>query len=161
MSWTLVRVDDRLIHGQVVIAWGGRFAPSRIWVVDDASAANPWERELLASGAPGIEVTVCGVAEAAAGFEAERARPGAAFLVVRDLAAALALREAGAVFPVLNLGGLHHAPGKTKLNEYVYLGDADRAAARRLLALGVRIEVQDVPASPARPLAELDPSVSA
>ena len=44
MSWLLHRVDDRLIHGQVVIAWGGRMRPRRIWVVDDASAADAWER---------------------------------------------------------------------------------------------------------------------
>ncbi len=156
-----MRVDDRLIHGQVVIAWGGRLSPQRLRVVDDAAAANAWERELLASGAPGVEVTVCGVAEAAAGFAAEAARPGGAFLLVRDLATALALRRAGAVFPVLNLGGLHYAPGKTKVNEYVYLDEADRAAARELLALGVRLEAQDVPATPARPLLELDPTVGA
>src|SRR6185436_7703367 len=47
MSWILVRVDDRLIHGQVVIAWGGRMHPARIWVADDAIAASDWERELL------------------------------------------------------------------------------------------------------------------
>ena len=42
MSWVLHRVDDRLIHGQVVIAWGHRLHPRRIWVVDDASAGNEW-----------------------------------------------------------------------------------------------------------------------
>ncbi|MFI5370462.1 MAG: PTS system mannose/fructose/N-acetylgalactosamine-transporter subunit IIB [Candidatus Eisenbacteria bacterium] len=160
MSWTLVRVDDRLLHGQVVIAWGARLAPRRIWVVDDASAGNPWERELIASGAPGVEVRVATVAETASAWASEAAAEGGAFLLVRDLATALALREAGAAFPLLNLGGLHYAPGKSKVNEYVFLDDRDRESARRLMAAGVRLEVQDVPATRAVTLAELDPSVA-
>lgn len=161
MSWALVRVDDRLIHGQVVIAWGARLAPQRIWVVDDASAANAWERDLLATGAPGVDVRVVTVTEAAAGFAGEAGAAGGAFLIVRDLRTAWALREAGARFPVLNLGGLHYAPGKTKVNEYVYLDEDDRALARCLLAAGVRLEVQDVPATRAMTLTELDPRVAA
>jgi mannose/fructose/N-acetylgalactosamine-specific phosphotransferase system component IIB len=161
VSWALVRVDDRLIHGQVVIAWGARLAPQRIWVVDDASAANSWERDLLASGAPGVDVRVVTVAEAASGFAAEASAPGSAFLIVRDLRTAWALREAGAALTVLNLGGLHYAPGKAKVNEYVYLDDDDRAIARRLLAAGVRLEVQDVPATRVMTLTELDPRVAA
>jgi mannose/fructose/N-acetylgalactosamine-specific phosphotransferase system component IIB len=161
VSWALVRVDDRLIHGQVVIAWGARLAPQRIWVVDDASAANAWERDLLATGAPGVDVRVVTVIDAAAGFAAEAGAAGGAFLIVRDLRTAWALREAGAHFPVLNLGGLHYAPGKTKVNEYVYLDDDDRGFARCLLAAGVRLEVQDVPATRVMTLTELDPRMAA
>ena len=160
MSWALHRVDDRLIHGQVVIAWGHRLRPRRIWAVDDASAASDWEREQLRSAAPEVDVHVVGVSEAAAAHAAEAAADGAAFLLVRDLATALALVEAGADVPAFNIGGLHYAPGKTKVHEYVYLDDADRTAARALLARGVRLDVQDVPASRAQPLAALDPSLA-
>ena len=51
--------------------------PARIWVVDDASAANDWERELLESAAPDVKVRVLTVAQAAAEHGARRARrPG-------------------------------------------------------------------------------------
>ena len=80
---------------------------------------------------------------------------------MRDLATALAVVEAGAAVPSFNLGGIHYAPGRVKLNEYLYLGEADRAAARRLLARGVALEAQDVPASRAQPLGELDPQLTA
>ena len=40
MSWVLHRVDDRLIHGQVLIAWGERMRPARIWIADDAAASD-------------------------------------------------------------------------------------------------------------------------
>jgi mannose/fructose/N-acetylgalactosamine-specific phosphotransferase system component IIB len=162
MSWTLHRVDDRLIHGQVVVAWGGRLRPARIWVVDDASASDPWERELLATVAPpGIEVRVVTVAEAAADYAAEAAAPGGAFLLVRDLKTALALVEAGATIPGFTLGGLHYAPGRDKVNEYIYLGAEDRRAARALMTRGVALLVQDVPATRAQALAVLDPAAAA
>jgi len=161
MSWILHRVDDRLIHGQVVLAWGQRLRPARIVVVDDASAADAWERDLLESSAPDAKVSVRTVLEAAAEYAGEAAAPGGAFMLVRDLATALAVVEAGAAVPSFNLGGIHYAPGRVKLNEYLYLGEADRAAARRLLARGVALEAQDVPASRAQPLGELDPQLTA
>ncbi len=157
MSWVLQRVDDRLIHGQVLVAWGQRLHPRRIWVVDDATAANAWEKDLLASAAPGAEVHVVTVAEMAAAWALESAAPGGAFLLVRDLKTALALVEAGAAVDRFNLGGLHYAPGKTKVNEYIYLDADDRSRARTLLARGVRLEVQDVPAARVDSLVTLDP----
>jgi mannose/fructose/N-acetylgalactosamine-specific phosphotransferase system component IIB len=160
VTWVLQRVDDRLIHGQVVVAWGGRLRPRRIWVVDDASAANAWERELLGSAVPGVEVRVVTVAEAAAGYAGEAAAEGAAFLILRSLDTALALLESGAEVRALNLGGLHYAPGRSKVNEYIYLDEADRDRARQLHARGVRLEVQDVPASRPQPLAALDPETA-
>src|SRR5204863_6585941 len=96
MSWALHRVDDRLIHGQVVVAWGGHLHPRRIWVVDDATAANDWERKLLATAAPEVEVRVLTVAEAAAEYGQEASAEGASILLVRSLAAAAELLEAGA-----------------------------------------------------------------
>jgi PTS system mannose-specific IIB component/fructoselysine and glucoselysine-specific PTS system IIB component len=160
MTWLLHRVDDRLIHGQVVVAWGARLRPRRIWVVDDASAGSPWERDLLASAAPGVEVRVVTVAEAVAGHAAEGAAEGGAFLLVRDLKTGLALVEAGIAIRSLNLGGIHYAPGRSKVNEYIYLDPEDRERARSLMARGVDLQVQDVPAARPQALAALDPEIA-
>lgn len=158
MSWLLQRVDDRLIHGQVLVAWGERLRPERIWVADEAVAASAWERELLADAAPGAEVRIVTVAEMAAAWAGEAAASGGAFLLMRSLETALALVEAGAPIARLNLGGLHYAPGKSKVNEYIYLDESDRAHARTLLGRGVVLEVQDVPGARAEPLTALDPA---
>ncbi len=160
MSWVLHRIDDRLIHGQVLVAWGSRLDPARIWVVDDGVAASEWERELFRDAAPGIEVRVASVAEAAAAHAGEAGARGAAFLLVRDMATARRLVEAGAVVREWNVGGLHYAPGKDKVNDYVYLDVADRADARTLLLAGVSLVVQDVPASRPEPLVTLDPALA-
>lgn len=160
MSWVLHRVDDRLIHGQVLVAWGLRYDPARIWLADDDVAGSAWERQVYEDAAPGIAVKVVTVAEAAAAWAGEAVAHGGAFLLVRDLGTALRLVEAGATVAVWNVGGLHYAPGKDKLNEFVYLDDRDRAAARALLARGVALEAQDVPATRPQPLVALEPSLA-
>jgi len=160
MSWALHRVDDRLIHGQVVVAWGRHLHPQRIWVVDDATAANDWEKQLLATAAPGVEVRVLTVAEAATEYGQEALAEGVSILLVRSLASAAELLEAGAAIPALNLGGIHYAPGRTKVNDYIYLSADDRAHARHLIARGVRLTVQDVPAARAVSLSELEPELA-
>jgi len=155
VSWALIRVDDRLVHGQVVVAWGGRLHPRRIVIADDPAAGSAWERDLLTTGAPGVEISVVTLAEAAALYAGEAAAEGAAFLVVRDLAGALELVRRGVRPDRINLGGLHYAAGKEKVNDYLYLDDADRAAVRELRAAGVALEVQDVPSTRPVKLAEL------
>ena len=160
MSWVLHRIDDRLIHGQVLVAWGARLDPARIWVVDDGVAASDWERDLFRDAAPGIDVRIASVAEAAAAHAAEIDARGAAFLLVRDLATARRLVEAGAKLAEWNVGGLHYAPGKDRVNDYVYLDADDRADARALLLAGVGLVAQDVPASRPETLVALDPALA-
>ena len=160
MSWALHRIDDRLIHGQVLVAWGARLDPARIWVVDDGVAASEWERDLFREAAPGIDVRVASVAEAAAAHAGETEAPRAAFLLVRDLDTARRLADAGARVAEWNVGGLHYAPGKEKVNDYVYLDERDRASAKALMAGGARLIVQDVPASRPLPLGALDPALA-
>lgn len=160
MSWVLHRVDDRLIHGQVAVTWSHHLHPGRVWVVDDACAHSEWEADLLRTCAPDLEVRVVDVHEAARIYAEEASAQGRAFLLVRSLQAALALVEAGAPIPRFNVGGLHYAAGKDKVNEYVYLDENDRRAARALLERGVQLDVQDVPAARPESLTALDPGVT-
>lgn len=159
MSWVLHRIDDRLIHGQVVVTWSQHLTPGRVYVVDDACASNPWERDLLSACAPDLEVRVVGLGEIAAAYTEEAGSDGRAFLLVRSLQVALAVVERGVAITSFNVGGLHYAAGKDKINEYVYLDEDDRRAARALLERGVQLIVQDVPAARPVALADLDPQV--
>ena len=52
MPIVLCRVDDRLVHGQVVIGWGRPLDLHRIVLVDDEVRASPWEQELYRMAAP-------------------------------------------------------------------------------------------------------------
>jgi N-acetylgalactosamine PTS system EIIB component len=143
----LTRVDDRLVHGQVVLAWGPRVGAARILVADDHAAETAWEKDLLAASAGDLGVEVFPAAETAEHVNAERSRPEAAILLFRSPKAAWTAVESGAAFDEINLGGLHYGEGKERVLDYVYLDGEDRAALSALLARGVRLVAQDVPSS--------------
>ena len=151
MSLVLVRVDDRLIHGQVLLAWGPRLSPERYVVVDDGLANDPFERSLVAASAGEIPVEALPAATAAERLAILSQVAAPCVVLVRGLpeAAALAraLLERDVPLPSINLGGLHYAPGKTREHDLVYLDRADRAALATLADLGVRVVVQDVPST--------------
>jgi mannose/fructose/N-acetylgalactosamine-specific phosphotransferase system component IIB len=154
VSLALARVDDRLVHGQVVLAWAGTLKASRLLVADDSAASAAWERQLMQVSAGDLEVQVFPVAETAERLAAESQRSGAAILLFRSPAAALAAVEAGATLDELNLGGLHHAPGREPVLDYLYLNQDDREALLRLSERGVRLSARDLPSSRALPAVE-------
>ena len=52
MPIELHRIDDRLIHGQVVVGWGQPLELRFLVLVDDEVAASEWEQELYRMGVP-------------------------------------------------------------------------------------------------------------
>ncbi len=148
----LLRVDDRLIHGQVVLGWGTALRPDRIVLADDAVASNEWERGLYAQGWPEMRITIVPVAEAArqlAGgvFEGERI-----ILLVRNPRNVIALMDLGLPVTAVNVGGLHFREGREKLAEGVYVDAEERAALRELVKRGVALDGRAVAGSPAATL---------
>lgn len=158
MSVVLVRVDDRLIHGQVSIGWAAHLKPTLILVLDDEVAGEAWENELICSACPdSMRAEVTTVAEGARRLAADAAEGGAARLLVllRGTADARRLVEAGYVPAELNIGGLHHHPGSRSVLPYVYVDAGEEADLRALAARGVRLSAQDLPGNRAYDLLPL------
>ena len=155
MTLLLNRIDDRLIHGQVVVGWGQPLNVAFIVLVDDAVASSDWEQELYRMGVPPeMEVRFHSAKSAAPLLDGYRLelRPG--ILVTGDIATMRALVEHGGVRDV-NIGGIHHKAGRTQHLRYVFLTPEEEAAVRDLSALGAVVTAQDVPAARAVPLEEL------
>ena len=137
------RIDDRLLHGQVVENWIEALRPRRVLVANDAAAADPILPELYrAALPPGVTIELQPLAAAAAAI---RAASEPLLVLVGSPADALALVEDGVELERMVVGGLHHGPGREKLLEFVYIGAADRAALRALQARGIALLAQDVP----------------
>ncbi len=151
MSLALLRVDDRLIHGQVLLGWGPALSPDRFAVVDDGMAKDPFQAALLVATTGGTPVDVLSEAEVPTRLVALSAAHDSVLVLVRGLPEAArvmaALARAGHAPASINLGGLHYAPGKERVHDNVYLDAKDRAALAELTRLGVRVIVQDVPAT--------------
>lgn len=147
MAIVLYRVDERLIHGQVVLGWGGRLHPTRYVVVDDALADSAWEQELFLLALDGeAEARFVDVAEARTRLPQWQDDAERTVLLTRDVASMAALARGGRMRGVeVNLGGVHHAAGRTEVRSYLYLGEPEREAIRELGRLGVEVSGRDLP----------------
>ncbi len=152
----LYRIDDRLVHGQVVVGWGQPLNVTFVVLVDDAIAASEWEQELYRMGAPPeMTVTFESVESALKHLPAYQARSEHGILLVGDVATMQRLVNGTGSITVVNVGGIHHKQGRTARLRYVFLTPEDETELRALAASGVTITAQDVPATTPVPLEQV------
>jgi mannose/fructose/N-acetylgalactosamine-specific phosphotransferase system component IIB len=149
MSIVLFRVDERLIHGQVVVGWGTQLRPDLVVVVDDALADSQWEQELYTLGLPAEMETSFETVEAARRqLDGWRLSPKKVFLLARDISTMLRLAQNGRLRgEEINIGGLHHSNGRRQALPYVFLSDRELDELAELSALGAVVSARDLPSS--------------
>jgi mannose/fructose/N-acetylgalactosamine-specific phosphotransferase system component IIB len=150
MSIVLCRIDDRLLHGQVVIGWGRPLGIELIILVDDQVATSEWEQELYRMAVSSdIEVRFLTVAQAAAQMTGWQSNGKRGMVLTGDLETMAALRAASPeVIQRINLGGIHHRPGRRERLPFLYLTDQELRALLELEAGGANITAQDLPTTP-------------
>jgi PTS system mannose-specific IIB component/fructoselysine and glucoselysine-specific PTS system IIB component len=149
MPIVLCRVDDRLVHGQVVVGWGRPLDLHRIVLVDEAVRASPWEQELYRMAAPPeIAMEFADPAEAAPRLAEWEAGKERVLVLVGSIATACDLeRRAPGVLGKLNLGGIHAGPGRRERLRYLYLSDEEISMLLGLVRRGMEVVAQDLPTS--------------
>ena len=153
MTIELFRIDDRLIHGQVVVGWAQPLDVSFIVLVDDEVSGSDWEQELYRMGVPPyVELYFDSVEQAAAKLKDYIADERKGILLTGDIATMRRLIEASGIVPKCNLGGIHHKSGRSQRMRYVFLSPEEEQALRDIAAGGVEVSAQDVPAAREVPL---------
>lgn len=151
MSLALYRVDERLLHGQVVVGWGERLGVDYYVVVDADLAESDWEQELYRSSVPdGVDVSFLSPEAGERALRSARERAGVGCLLTRGTAAMRRLAERGFLEgETVNVGGLHgSAERDLTVTDYVHLSAEERDD---LLAVAERcagVEARDLPDSP-------------
>src|SRR5262245_45050658 len=113
MSVELVRIDDRLVHGQVVEGWLKALRVNHIVVASDLVEADETQKALYLLAVPhGVELSCLKVAEAAKAWKANEWKKDRVLVLVSTPDEALKLSEAGAPITSVNLGGLHYRNGR-------------------------------------------------
>jgi mannose/fructose/N-acetylgalactosamine-specific phosphotransferase system component IIB len=144
MSFLLYRIDDRLIHGQVVVGWGQPLDAKFIVLVDEGVASSDWEQELYRMGVPPhmevYFVSVGGAIDLIGKLQKDE-RPG--ILLTPDIATMHKLVDAG-VIEAVNVGGIHHRPGRDQKLRYVFLTPQEATELQEMSRL-VRVFAQDLP----------------
>lgn len=152
MTLQLYRVDDRLIHGQVVVGWAQPLDVEFLVLVDDTVAASEWEQELYRMGVPPeMDVYFHSADDAVTALAAYRADRRRGILLTGDIATMARLVDGAAVKQV-NIGGIHSRPGRVQRMRYVFLSPDEEQQLRALEARGVAITAQDVPGAKPVPL---------
>lgn len=152
----LTRIDDRLIHGQVVTAWVKQTDANHILVVDEGLTKDVFMQKVLRSAAPaGINVQVMGQAEAGAYLIQEADASEKLMILVKAPEALEALLDAGVSLPVIVLGGMGSKTGRKKFNRNVSASPEEVECLKRLEEKGSHVQFQLVPDEKPTPLSKL------
>ncbi|HEX9219597.1 MAG TPA: PTS sugar transporter subunit IIB [Gemmatimonadaceae bacterium] len=156
MGIHLYRIDDRLIHGQVVVGWGQPLNIRFLVLVDDLVASSDWEKDLYRMAVPPeMEIYFADVGTAIRNHAQYASDPRPGLLITGDISSMQRLVKGVKAIGSVNLGGIHHRAGRVEKLRYVFLTPEEEYQLRDLEAAGVEVTAQDVPSARARPLSEV------
>jgi mannose/fructose/N-acetylgalactosamine-specific phosphotransferase system component IIB len=156
MPVELYRIDDRLIHGQVVVGWGQPLDIGLLVLVDDVVAASEWEQELYRMAVPPeMEIRFESVESAAAKHDDLVRDKRKSIVIVADIGTMQRLVERVPGIRSVNIGGIHHRAGRNQKLRYLFLTPDEENLLRAIAARGIAVTAQDVPSARTVPLDEL------
>jgi len=149
-----LRIDSRLIHGQVVEAWLPGLKVARVVVADDEAAHSPLMKIAMGLAVPPeLEVDIQPLAEVP--FEKIASDPVRTLLLLRDVPALLEARRRGLPLARVNLGNVHHGPMRRQVSTSVFLTAEEMGQLQTLHDDGVDIEARGVPSEKPVQFAEM------
>jgi PTS system mannose-specific IIB component len=140
------RIDDRLIHGQVVAAWLHAYSKvQHIIVIDDKTRQDPFMQEMFSLLVPsGITIEILSVAEATEKLKEGLAKP--TMVIVKVPQTIKALIDAGIDINFVNIGGMGMTPGRKKFFQNVSTSPEENEILKELGEKGIKVEIQIIPA---------------
>ena len=131
MKINLVRIDDRLIHGQVATVWSKEANAQRIIICSDEVAKDQIRKTLLLQvGPPGVKVSVVDVAKAVRVYNNPKYEKDTVFFLYTCPQDVLRMAEAGVPIKSVNIGGMSFKTGKTQI--------------KKLHEMGIELEIRPV-----------------
>jgi len=144
-SISLARIDDRLIHGQVIIKWLRAVPCDEILICDDQVRADPFLQKVLSLAVPpNVHLSVRSIAESV-DYLSDGGPSPRVMLLLKTPHAALEILRRGICFAELNVGGMTSGPGTRRLYRSISATFAQIADLREIHRMGVRIVFQTVP----------------
>ena len=152
----LYRVDDRLIHGQVVVGWGQPLDIEFIVLVDENVACCDWEQDLYRMGVPPeMELIFADVDSAIRDHAKYSSDKRKGIVVTPDVPTMQRLVYGVPYIREVNIGGIHHREGRVQKLRYVFLAPDEEVQLRAMSQSGVKVTAQDVPGAREVPMSEI------
>ncbi|MDI6794093.1 MAG: PTS sugar transporter subunit IIB [bacterium] len=146
MGLILVRIDDRLIHGQVIVGWGRAISAERVVVANDWISTDR-KRKLLFEMAvpPQMEVAILPVKEAADKIKAHAFEDKRTILLLSNPKDTWRLVEEGAKLKSINVGGMRAYPDRKQVLSSLWVSAEEVEIFRKMAELGIELEGRAVP----------------
>lgn len=149
MDLRLLRIDSRLIHGQVATNWVAHVGASTIIAVNDSAAQDNLRKTLLLQVAPSnTKSFVLSVAKAGRVYKNPKYADLSVLMVVESPRDVVRLLDEGIEAKDVNVGGITFKAGNTLISEAVSVSDEDIAAFQELDKRGVKLGIQQLPTNP-------------
>ncbi|MBI4655613.1 MAG: PTS sugar transporter subunit IIB [Elusimicrobia bacterium] len=147
MPISLIRIDDRLVHGQVVESWVPHLNIREIIVISDEIASDEMRKTIMRFATPdNVNLKILNIAEAADYIPEIKASEKNLMLLLPGLKEAVELINKGLHFASINIGGMHFSAGKNFcIGKAIFLSDEDCRYLKLIAQSGVRIEGRGVP----------------
>lgn len=140
MIINLVRIDDRLIHGQVTTVWTKEAKAERIIIVSDEVSNDEIRSTLVKQAAPpGIKVSVISINKAAAVYKNPKYENDTVFYLFTNPTDVLRLVNAGVPIKEVNIGGMSFKEGKKQITKAVSVDENDISSFKKLHEMGINL----------------------
>ena len=141
----LARVDDRLIHGQVMTAWMKLLPAKEILIADDKVAKDPFMTQVLTMAAPGgVKVKVYSVEQAAQALKEGLKAPS--IMLAKTPLTYKKIMDLGAEIPEINIGGMGISGERKTLYKNIAADPEERDAIKEFINKGIQVKIQVIPA---------------
>lgn len=141
----LTRIDDRLLHGQVIVSWIPFFNIEEIVIVDDEYASDDFMSSLIKEASPEhLNVNVLTIEESKKFLESgdDKTR---ILILSRYIENIAKLIELGIKINKINIGGLGFHNGRKKFVNAIHLSDSEIELLKIISAKGIEVEIQMLP----------------
>jgi mannose/fructose/N-acetylgalactosamine-specific phosphotransferase system component IIB len=152
----LVRIDDRLVHGQVAFTWTPALGADCLVIANDRAAKDEFLRMTMGLAKPaGAKLMILTVAAAVTYINDVQNKGQAILLLVDGVKDAHALAEGIPEIRSINFGGIRVKPGAKPVTKSIALTDNDVFLIRELLQKGIELEARQVPTDKKQPIENL------
>lgn len=155
---SLVRIDDRLLHGQVAYGWTSSLGVNVILVVNDEAKNDQMKAMALNLAKPNqVKLYIRGVEESGEIVRKfAEAKKSKVLVLVKNSADALSLAQgSGGAIHSINVGGMRYSEGKLKLTDLVAVDQQDLENFKKMQELGVELEFRLLPRDKKKTLSDL------
>lgn len=142
----IIRIDDRLIHGQVLVGWCNHYPIKRFIICDDKIAKNEWEKNLLLTCVPqNFQLQVLSTDETCKFINANMTSKDLTMILVNSPYRIKEMVEIELPVKKINVGGIHYKENRKQYLFYLFLSPEEIEVFKELIDKGYVFECQDLP----------------